>query len=912
MGGSVDALIAFATRRAGLLLVLVAVLTLGAVTQIVDPLSGDLRLIVDPSIDSMLPEDDAGRRYYDHVRQLFGSDETVLVALVSDDIFTASNLERIERMTRRIEALSGVHHVVSLATAVNLRAEGDELEVAPFLETLPSDAAARGQLRREVLENPVYAGSLVSADGSATVLSIHLRDMSERKLVASGLIQAIERVVHQERGEASVWVTGGLYAKAENARLMLEDIRRTLPLAVAVAMLVAWLSFRSVRGVLIPAATTLISVAWTLGFIAAIGTPLNLLTVIIPTLLFVVGFAYAIHVVSEYYEVLMEREPGDESRREVVSVALRRVALPVSLTGVTTAAGFLALTTSPIHAIKQFGLFSTLGVAITVGVSLTFAPAVLALLPEPTRVRDRVTGGRFDRAAEWLARFDVQRRVPILAAGAAVALVAAAGMLNIRVSTDFVEPGSPLHRSAIALNEHLEGANAFYVVLETDYADAFKEPPNLREIQSLQRWLEEQSEVGGTTSLVDYLMLINRGFHGGAPEDLVIPDSKALISQLFFFGANDELERFVDSRYRTTSIHVRSTVNDSASMQQLVNRIEARTADLPEKLSATVTGNTVLVTHAIDDIVRGQAVSLAFAFAMILAVLSLLFTSVRVGMLALIPNALPVLLYFGILGLSGITLNSTTGLVACLVLGIAVDDSIHFLARFNDAAKRLADETRGISEALRSVGRPVTYTSIALCLGFLVLTLSHFHNQVQFGALAAVTLAFAWLVDITFTPALASRMHIVTLWDALTLDLGEDPQRSIPLFNGLRKTQARITALMASIVEFPKGHRIFSAGDAGADMYVVIEGKLLASLATDAGTVRFRTHERGDVVGEVGLIHGSRTADVTAESDVRLLRLTRESLDRIRRRYPRTAAKLYANLSEILADRVATTTERLR
>jgi hypothetical protein len=328
-------------------------------------------------------------------------------------------------------------------------------------------------------------------------------------------------------------------------------------------------------------------------------------------------------------------------------------------------------------------------------------------------------------------------------------------------------------------------------------------------------------------------------------------------------------------------------------------------------MNAIVTGNTVLVTRAIDDIARGQAVSLAFAFAMILAVLSLLFTSVRVGLLALIPNALPVVLYFGILGLTGITLNSTTGLVACLVLGIAVDDTIHFLARFNDTAKRLADETRGISGALRSVGRPVTYTSIALCLGFLVLTVSHFHNQVQFGALAAVTLAFAWLVDITFTPALASRMHIVTLWDVLTLDLGEDPQRSIPLFDGLRKTQARITALMGSLVEFREGHRIFSAGDAGAEMYVVIEGKLLASLTTDSGTVRFRTHERGDVVGEVGLFHGSRTADVTAESDVLLLSLTRENLDRIRRRYPRTAARLYANLSEILADRVATTTARL-
>jgi hypothetical protein len=329
-------------------------------------------------------------------------------------------------------------------------------------------------------------------------------------------------------------------------------------------------------------------------------------------------------------------------------------------------------------------------------------------------------------------------------------------------------------------------------------------------------------------------------------------------------------------------------------------------------MTATLTGNTVLLTRTIDDIARGQATSLAFAFAMILGVLSILFTSVRVGLLALVPNMLPVLFYFGVLGVTGITLNSTTGLVACLVLGIAVDDTIHFLARFNDAAKRLADETKGVEAALRSVGRPVTYTTIALCLGFLVLTGSNFQNQVQFGALAAITLAFAWLLDVTFTPALATRMQIVNLFDVLTLDLGEDPHRSIPLFAGLRKTQARITALMATIVEFPEGRRVFSAGERGAEMYVVIDGELEVSVSTDSGTVRFGTFTRGDVIGEVGLFHGERTADVIACSDVRLLRLTRENLERIRRRYPRIGAQLYSNLSEILAGRVATTTDRIR
>jgi hypothetical protein len=304
-------------------------------------------------------------------------------------------------------------------------------------------------------------------------------------------------------------------------------------------------------------------------------------------------------------------------------------------------------------------------------------------------------------------------------------------------------------------------------------------------------------------------------------------------------------------------------------------------------------------------------VSLALAFFIIYGVLCLLFMSFRVGLLALIPNILPVLVYFGTLGFTGVTLNTTTGLVACLVLGIAVDDTIHFLARFNTAAKRLADERKGVSEALWTVGRPVTYTSAALCLGFLAIATSDLANQREFGALAAFTLGFAWLVDVVFTPALAARMRVVTLWDVLSLDLGEDPQSSIPLFRGLTKHQARIAALMTSLRRFPRGHALFHTGDEGDDMFVVIHGKMEVALPAKTGVVRVSL-ERGDAVGEVGLFHGRRTADVETVSEVTLLRLTLPNLERLRRRYPRIGAQIYRNLSYVLADRMARSTARMR
>ena len=894
-------------RRPGWVLAFVLAVTALAVTRVVDPLSGEILLPIDPAVDSMLPSDDEERVFYESVRRIFGSDETLIVAVGADDVFRRESLDRIVRLTRRIEEVRGVHHVVSLATARRIRGQDGDIAITPFFRDVPGEPAELERLRRDVLADPLYAGSLVSLDAKTAVLIVHLDDVPERELLARGVVDEIRGIAEQERGDAQVWVTGGIVLKAATSRILLSDLARTLPLAILVVALVSWASFRSGRGVLIPLATTGVALAWTLGFMAAVGGTINLVTAVVPPLVLVVGFAYSVHVVSEYMDAVPHAE-------DPVLEALEQVSLPVVLTAGTTAAGFVSLMTSPIGAVRQFGAYSTVGVLSTMVVSLTFVPAMLRVLPVPKR-RSRGSGrDRMDRALERLAGFDLRHRRPILLAGAAVALVAVVGTARIRVSTDFMgafAADHPVRRDFMAINERLDGASVFHVVLEASYRDAFKEPETLEEMEKLQAWLESQPEIGATTSLVEYVKLIHRSFHDDDPEQLVIPASKRMTSQLLHFAAIDELERFVDSHYRTASILVRARSLDSQRMADLVERIEGRLASLPDHLRARVTGNGVIVSRALDDIAYGQAVSLGTAFLIIYTILCLLFTSARVGFIALIPNALPVLAYFGILGLSGVSLNPTTGLVACLVLGIAVDDTIHFLARFNSAAHRLADESRGVVEALRTVGRPVTTTSAALCLGFLVLTSSELRNQAEFGMLASVTLALAWLVDVTFTPALSIGMRVVTLWDALTLDLGEDPHRSIPLFDGLKKTQARIVALLGQMRDLPAGERLIRAGDEGQEMFVVIEGELVASLETERGPVEFGRLGRGEVVGEVALFHGRRTADVHAVSDTRLLSLTDRDLERIRRRYPRTGAQLYRNVSKALAHHVATTTARV-
>jgi hypothetical protein len=320
----------------------------------------------------------------------------------------------------------------------------------------------------------------------------------------------------------------------------------------------------------------------------------------------------------------------------------------------------------------------------------------------------------------------------------------------------------------------------------------------------------------------------------------------------------------------------------------------------------------VLVNKAIDDIARGQAQSLLVACISIYFILALLFASFRVGLIALIPNAVPVLVYFGIMGLADIPLNTVTGLVACIVLGIAVDDSIHYMTRFSEAARAHADERAGTIEALQSVGRPVTFTSIGLCLGFLVMATSNLRTFIHFGVLSSFTMFVAWLLDVTLTPALCSRMRIVNLWDVLTLDLGPDLQRTIPLLSGLRRSQARAVALMTNLQTFPAGHSLMRLGESGDEMYVIIEGELVIWIDRDGKREELVRLRRGDVVGEVALFSNRRTADVEVASDARLLCLNRDSLDRLRSRFPRIASIVFRNLAEILAGRVASTTELLR
>jgi predicted RND superfamily exporter protein len=731
----------FVSRHPGAVLVGVLLFSALALAGIFEPGSGRVRLEVDPALDKMLPEDDTERRFYESLRERFGSDDTLVVTLHGDRLFTADGLERVLRLSERLEELPGVHHVESLATAVRVQAVEGDLEIGSFLEEIPVDQAEADRLGAQLRADPLRAGSLVSADARTVALLVTVAEMSETEFLERGLDLEIAGIAEEESGDLEVWIAGTPRVKAEIARILTAELGGMVPIVLGLMLLLSYAFFRSFWVSLVPVLTVGLGLLWTLGVVAWTGHPLNIVTTLVPPLVLVLGFAYAIHLVSAFRAELRAGPPGRASResaREYVGRALERVGFPVAFTAFTTAVGFLSLTVNGLQVIRDFGIYSAVGVAACLVGALGAAPALLAFTPPSAPQQARTSLPRIDRAFARLAAFDLSHRWAVLGVGLVVLCASLVASTHIVVNTEVIgnfRADSPVRQSYEAINEHLHGANSFYVMIESPERGAFEEPANLRALAELQTWLTQQPEIGGATSMADYLRVIHDGFMGGDGAEQRLPETAELTAQLLLFGGNDELEKLVDPSRRTATIVVRSSSTASKDFADLASRIDRRLAQLPPPLSGHATGNAVLLTRAADRIARDQALSLLAAGGMIGLVLVLYFRSLVVGLIALIPNLLPIALYFGAMGIAGVTLNNATALMGSIALGIAVDDTIHFLVHFRGLAQRSGDTRRAAREALCEVGRPVTYTTLVLCLGMLVVATSDLKTQAQFGAL---------------------------------------------------------------------------------------------------------------------------------------------------------------------------------
>jgi predicted RND superfamily exporter protein len=889
-------------------------------------------LRIDSSVDNLYSQDDPNKQYYEKMLALFGSDDMGVIGIVSDNVYTPATLEKIKRITAEVEEIAGIESVQSLT---NVPDPISDLGDPPLLiSRIPTDQASLDALRRKVEDNPIYLNVVSRNDKGAAILIFFKQQIGEDESAQKRRDDRLEEIVAREQGPEELYLTGTQHITVNSLKLMHRDLWTFTPLSFAVIMLVLAFCFRNVRGVLLPLISVLCGVVWTLGIMALAGESITIGTLVLPTLLIVIGSTYSIYIIAQYEDELQK----GGTAAEVVLRALTRVSVPVTIAAFTTIVGFATLLANRIGTIRALGLYAAVGFASLTVVVLTLMPAVLTLLPLP---RHRVARKESDRLAAMLARvghFDRRYRVPIMVAAALLVIPSVWGVSQIRADSNFLQyfkKNSPVRRANEIIAEKIGGTQNFDIIVDSAKKAGAISFDILQRIKGLQSYLATLPGVDQTTSIVDYCEILDRaiqnsetGAAGGSADGnsptprpafagnpltsfWEHPEQLRGIVQLVYLnqrqaGPANAFAAVLSSDSAIARIVVRTRLTSSSDIMRVAERVRTYgKAHFPPEVTVRPTGSLILLNEATDDIIWGQITSLGFALVVIFVVLSLLFLSPKVGFLSLLPNLLAILILFGVMGIAGIALNLGTSIIASIAIGIAVEDAIRYLARLSDEIKATHDQEKAIFQTISTVGKPIIYASTALGLGFLVFLFSNFVPIQKFGFLTALTVAVAFVNDLVLLPALLGTTRIITLWDLLYLKLGKDPHKTIGLFEGLRPSQAKIVTLMGELKAFPNGQAIVRQGELGNEMFVIIGGKAEVRITANGQLRVVRELSRGDVFGEMGLIrHHKRTADVIATGEVEVLVVNERFLYRMQRRYPRIGAKIFLNVAKILSDRL--------
>jgi hypothetical protein len=381
--------------------------------------------------------------------------------------------------------------------------------------------------------------------------------------------------------------------------------------------------------------------------------------------------------------------------------------------------------------------------------------------------------------------------------------------------------------------------------------------------------------------------------------------------RLVFLNSDSVASVVNHPNYTRTTILVRTSLSRSGDIAALVEQIETFAREhFPPELSVHPTGNLILLTRTTGDIVSGQIQSLALTAGVIFILMAAMFLSVRVGLIAMVPNVFPLCVFFGLMEISGAELNFGTNIIASIALGVAVDDTIHIMTRLSSTVRTTIDQEHALLETLSTVGKPALYASLILFFGFLTLGFSTFVPIREFGVLSAATILIGLVGEIALLPALLATTPIITLWDLLYVKLGKDPHKTIRLFANLRPSQAKIVALMGELKSFPRGQAIIRSGEVSSAMFVVISGRAEVRVnGANQSRALWEVH-RGDVFGVTSLIRSEeRLTEVIALEDVEVLAMDEHFRARVWR-YPRIAARIFFNLSTMLLDRLQYTIQR--
>ena len=886
--------------------VLVLLLTASAATQLPS-------LKMDTSANGLLIQGAEDTLFYDGVKQTFGDDENVSVIFRADDIFQQSILQSIEDLSYDLQALDGVTRIVSLTTVNNLTAdEAGFLNTDTLLPYVPDTEQELAQVRHNTLSNELIHGEVINAEGTVAAIQLSIKADLGDPLFGKELAEEIEQLLIQQREQLGpgvrLYQVGNITLGNSMMDYIVQDLFLITPLSLLVILIILFYFFRSGTTVILPLVTGTLSVAVSLGLMSLLDFAINPISLIVPSLLLIIGSTEDIHILAEYEQGIRDYK---DKAAAIKHMAVRS-GLVIFLTTLTTFAGFITLSSNAISIISEFGIAAGLGIVANFVITILIAPPLLAYLSVPKSFV-QPEKAFLTNVADNLITISTKHRKKLLTV--CLLFITGSGVSSLFLQIDsnylnFFRDDSPVRQLVNEANDDLSGANAFYVVVDTQQKSGLQQPENLAAIAKLTDFLDERYST--VVSYDRFIRKTHKEMNGGSNDYFQVPESADLISQYTLLMEPGTLERFADFDFQKAAILVRLNFLGSSELNRDVAEIQAFIdEELPRHLAVTITGGSVLIAQTSDQISREILINLALMLTVIFFVICGLFVSVKAGLLAMVPNTLPLIGAFGAMGVLDIPLSTGTFPVVIIALGIAVDDTIHFMVRFSKEMKNTTSNEVAIGQTIRHELKPVLGTSLALILGFLVLTFAEFRSIAEFGLLSAVTISLALIADLLVTPALLLSVPLITYWDLLSLSMSRNVIDNSPLFQDMTKGEIKRFALLGHIKNERSGEMILRQGDAGNSMLLLLKGELSILVENAQGkNIKLASVAPGELIGEMSLLSGdSRSASVQVESDAQFLNIDGHVLDKVDRSYPRLAIKIRKNISRILVKRLNTSTQ---
>jgi len=721
-------------------------------------------------IDVYFEKSDPDYSAYKKFKKTFGNEEQVVIAFKAKDVFKPEIIKIIKNISNQLNNdVDGIQRVFSLTLAKEAIGTKETVE---FRRYFPENKKITQELctsvKKRILLDKTVVNQLISQRGTTTAISAELDDLKniDKK---TKVINTIKAIALKAAGKTvQVRFSGAPFVEVEMNRLAKRDNMRFTPFIMLIIFFIVMLNLKKVSLAILCMINLIVILIWGIGFFVFAGNSMNLVTSIIPPVLLAIAVADSIHILS-HYKFIYDTNGNDHIA--AIKRAAKDVWLPCLFTSLTTGAGFFSFVTSTIKSAKVVGIFTFIGVMFAFIVTLTLLPTSLVFLKKIIhKSKDNSTD---DHHKEEKAKKDIlfnalhrlgtmttrnYRVVGILFV--LLFLFAVAGMTKITFQTNVTEylpENLQIRKDIDFIGKNLGGTIPFVILIKAKSEKYdFKNPQSLKLIDEAQKHLmKKMPHFTYAFSISDYFKQINKAFNEGKKKSYEIPKSRVDIIDYYEIGNSEVLDRIISYDKTTARISIQSHWGSNERGVKNSVYIDAYLKKhFGTNYECTRTGLAPLYLTMQNNMRESQMKSFALAFLIIFFMMYLICRNLKLTIISMVPNLFPVVLILGIMGWFGLPIDVSTVMIASIVIGIAVDDTVHFTVWFKRNSLSGLDRASALMRSYYNVGKPIVITSIVLFLGFFLLILGAIKPTKSFGVLTALAMLFALISDLIFYPAL--------------------------------------------------------------------------------------------------------------------------------------------------------------